>query len=47
MRFNYNLNVDFSQWRSVKMERENNLREFKMTEEDIPKFGELQHKLIR
>lgn len=47
MRFNYNLNVDFSQWRSVKMERENNLREFKMTEEDIPKFGELQHKSIR
>lgn len=39
MRFNYNLNVDFSQWRSVKMERENNLREFKMTEEDMPKFG--------
>lgn len=40
MRFNYNLNVDFSQWRTVKMERENNQREFKMTEDDdIPKFG--------
>lgn len=40
MRFNYNLNIDFSQWRTVKMERENNQREFKMTEDDdIPKFG--------
>lgn len=40
MRFNYNLNVDFSQWRNVKMERENNMREFKSgLEEDTPKFG--------
>ncbi|CAG9805477.1 unnamed protein product [Chironomus riparius] len=40
MRFNYNLNVDFSQWRNVKMERENNMREFKSgLEEDAPKFG--------
>jgi transcription initiation factor TFIIF subunit alpha len=42
MRFNYNLNVDFSLWRNgaVKMERENNMREFKMNDdEDTPKFG--------
>lgn len=40
MRFNYNLGVDFSQWRTVKMERENNQREFKMSQDDdIPKFG--------
>jgi len=40
MRFNYNLNVDFSQWRNVKMERENNMREFKSgLDEDTPKFG--------
>lgn len=40
MRFNGNLNVDFTQWRNVKMERENNLREFKgNNEEDAPKFG--------
>lgn len=40
MRFNYNLNVDFSQWRTVRMERENNQREFKMNDdEDIPRFG--------
>lgn len=39
MRFNYNLNVDFSQWRTIKLERENNMREFKATEEDMPKFG--------
>lgn len=39
MRFNYNLNVDFAQWKTVRMERENNMREFKMTEEDLPKFG--------
>jgi transcription initiation factor TFIIF subunit alpha len=41
MRFNYNLNVDFSLWRNgaVKMERENNMREFKMNDDDEPKFG--------
>lgn len=39
MRFNGNLNVDFTQWRNVKLERENNLREYKATEEDSPKFG--------
>lgn len=42
MRFNYNLNVDFSKWRngSVKLERENNMRDFKsFYDEDAPKFG--------
>ncbi|XP_013102153.1 general transcription factor IIF subunit 1 [Stomoxys calcitrans] len=39
MRFNATLNVDFAQWRSVKLERENNMREFKGAEEDMPKFG--------
>jgi transcription initiation factor TFIIF subunit alpha len=40
MRFNYNLNVDFSKWRNgVKMERENNMREFKTIDDDMPKFG--------
>lgn len=39
MRFNATLNVDFTQWRAVKMERENNLKEFKGMDEDMPKFG--------
>lgn len=39
MRFNGNLNVDFAQWRNVKMERENNMREFKGVDDDSPKFG--------
>uniref|UniRef100_A0A1Q3FWS1 Transcription initiation factor IIF subunit alpha n=1 Tax=Culex tarsalis TaxID=7177 RepID=A0A1Q3FWS1_CULTA len=39
MRFNATLNVDFTQWRTVKMERENNLKEFKGMDEDMPKFG--------
>jgi len=39
MRFNYNLNVDFSQWRNIKLERENNLKEFKSAEEETPRFG--------
>lgn len=37
MRFNGTLDVDFTQWNQVKMERENNMREFKMVEEDQPK----------
>lgn len=32
-------NVDFTQWRNVKMERENNMKEFKGIEEEMPKFG--------
>ncbi|XP_067615478.1 general transcription factor IIF subunit 1 [Eurosta solidaginis] len=39
MRFNATLNVDFAQWRNVKMERENNMKEFRGMEEDMPKFG--------
>jgi transcription initiation factor TFIIF subunit alpha len=39
MRFNATLNVDFAQWRAVKMERENNMKEFKGFDEDMPKFG--------
>ncbi|XP_052865979.1 general transcription factor IIF subunit 1 [Anopheles cruzii] len=39
MRFNATLNVDFAQWRTVKMERENNQKEFKGMEEVMPKFG--------
>lgn len=39
MRFNATLNVDFAQWKMVKLERENNLKEFKGMDEDTPKFG--------
>lgn len=39
MRFNYNLNIDFTKWNNVRMERENNLRDFRQAEEDLPKFG--------
>jgi len=39
MRFNSVLNVDFSQWGGVKMERENNLKHFKFMKEEQPKFG--------
>lgn len=39
MRFNATLNVDFSKWTQVKMERENNMKEYKSIEEEIPKFG--------
>lgn len=39
MRFNATLNVDFSKWTQVKMERENNMKEYKGMEEEMPKFG--------
>ncbi|XP_020298180.1 general transcription factor IIF subunit 1 [Pseudomyrmex gracilis] len=39
MRFNATLNVDFSKWTQVKMERENNMKEYKGLEEEMPKFG--------
>lgn len=39
MRFNATLNVDFAQWKTVKLERENNLKEFRGFDEDMPKFG--------
>lgn len=37
MRFNATLNVDFAKWTHVKMERENNIKEFKGIEEEMPK----------
>ncbi|XP_037928970.1 general transcription factor IIF subunit 1-like [Teleopsis dalmanni] len=39
MRYNATLNVDFATWRNVKLERENNMKEFRGMEEDVPKFG--------
>lgn len=39
MRFNANLNVDFANWKNVKLERENNMREFRGMDEETPKFG--------
>ncbi|ALC47011.1 TfIIFalpha, partial [Drosophila busckii] len=39
MRFNATLNVDFAQWRNVKLERENNMKEFRGMDEEQPKFG--------
>lgn len=39
MRYNANLNVDFQSWKNVKLERENNMKEFKGMEDDMPKFG--------
>ncbi|KAF7995331.1 hypothetical protein HCN44_006438 [Aphidius gifuensis] len=39
MRFNATLNVDFTKWGSTKMERENNMKEYKGFDEEMPKFG--------
>lgn len=39
MRFNANLNVDFCQWKNARMERENNMRDMRGMDEDMPKFG--------
>jgi len=39
MRFNGNLNIDFTYWKNVKMERENNAKELKGAEDDLPKYG--------
>lgn len=38
MRFNATLNVDFAKWSQVKMERENNLKEYKGMEDEQPKY---------
>ena len=38
MRFTSSVNVDFSKWTQVKMERENNMKEFRGNEEDMPKL---------
>ncbi|KAF5301162.1 hypothetical protein FQA39_LY10840 [Lamprigera yunnana] len=39
MRFNATLDVDISKWTQVKMERENNMKEFRGIDEEQPKFG--------
>lgn len=39
MRFNGAIGVDFTKWNQVKMERENNMVQFKSFTEDMPKFG--------
>lgn len=40
MRFNATLSVDFAQWKNVKMERENSMRDAnRPMEEEMPKFG--------
>lgn len=39
MRFNATLNVDFAQWRNVRLERENNMRDMRGMDEDMPRFG--------
>lgn len=39
MRFNATLKVDFEKWSNVKMERENNMRDARAMEEEMPKFG--------
>lgn len=38
MRFHAALGVDFKTWTHTKMERENNLKEFRSGEDDIPKL---------
>ncbi|CAG9861056.1 unnamed protein product [Phyllotreta striolata] len=39
MRFNGTLDIDFSKWTKISMERENNMKEFKGTDEEMPKYG--------
>ncbi|XP_058796551.1 general transcription factor IIF subunit 1 [Phymastichus coffea] len=39
MRFNAVLKVDFKEWKQVKLERENNMKDFRGVEEEMPKFG--------
>ncbi|KAK9500806.1 hypothetical protein O3M35_002000 [Rhynocoris fuscipes] len=39
MRFSSISNVDFMKWNQVKMERENNIKEYKTFEEEQPKYG--------
>ncbi|KAK5649441.1 hypothetical protein RI129_000470 [Pyrocoelia pectoralis] len=39
MRFNATLDVDIAKWTQVKMERENNMKEYKGIDEEQPKFG--------
>ncbi|CAL4157734.1 unnamed protein product [Meganyctiphanes norvegica] len=39
MRFHQALGVDFKQWSMAKMERENNQKEFRSLDDEMPKFG--------
>lgn len=39
MKFNGGLKVDFKEWNQVKMERENNFKDFGGVGEEMPKFG--------
>lgn len=39
MRFHAALGVDFKNWTHTKMERENNMKEFKSLDEELPKYG--------
>ena len=39
MRFNATMNIDFTKWSQVKLERENNMKEYKGIDEEMPKFG--------
>jgi len=38
MKFTSSVNIDFSKWTQVKMERENNMKEFRGIEEEMPKL---------
>jgi len=39
MRFHQSLGVDFKAWTAAKMERENNQKEFRSLDDEMPKFG--------
>ncbi|XP_069991068.1 general transcription factor IIF subunit 1 isoform X1 [Penaeus vannamei] len=39
MRFHTALGVDFKTWNHTKMERENNMKEFKSLDDEMPKYG--------
>lgn len=39
MRFHAALGVDFKTWTHTKMERENNMKEFKGLDEEMPRYG--------
>ncbi|RWS09520.1 general transcription factor IIF subunit 1-like protein [Dinothrombium tinctorium] len=39
MRFSAALNVDVTKWKSGRLERENNIKEFKGSVEEVPKYG--------
>lgn len=39
MRFHAALGIDFKTWTHAKMERENNMKEFRSLDDEMPKFG--------